>query len=63
MDREVGSAVGAARSLGNDGDAWRIISIMECIHFQVPMVIIPGLRDQPGNMARAVHHGSRYLAI
>jgi hypothetical protein len=32
-------------------------SIMECIHFTVPMVIVPGLRDQPGNMARAVHHG------
>jgi zeaxanthin glucosyltransferase len=34
-----------------------INSIMECIHFAVPMVIVPGLRDQPGNMARAVHHG------
>jgi zeaxanthin glucosyltransferase len=33
-----------------------INSIMECIHFTVPMVIVPGLRDQPGNMARAVHH-------
>jgi zeaxanthin glucosyltransferase len=32
-------------------------SIMECIHFTVPMVIVPGSRDQPGNMARAVHHG------
>jgi zeaxanthin glucosyltransferase len=32
-------------------------SIMECIHFTVPMVIVPGARDQPGNMARAVHHG------
>jgi zeaxanthin glucosyltransferase len=32
-------------------------SIMECIHFRVPMVIVPGMRDQPGNMARAVHHG------
>ncbi len=32
-------------------------SIMECIYFGVPMVIVPGLRDQPGNMARAVHHG------
>jgi zeaxanthin glucosyltransferase len=31
-------------------------SIMECIHFGVPMVIIPGLRDQPGNATRAVHH-------
>ncbi len=34
-----------------------INSIMECIHFQVPMVIMPGARDQPGNMARALHHG------
>jgi zeaxanthin glucosyltransferase len=34
-----------------------INSIMECIHFTVPMVIVPGLRDQPGNMARALHHG------
>jgi UDP:flavonoid glycosyltransferase YjiC (YdhE family) len=32
-------------------------SIMECIHFEVPMVIVPGLRDQPGNATRAVHHG------
>jgi MGT family glycosyltransferase len=32
-------------------------SIMECIHFGVPMVIVPGLRDQPGNATRAVHHG------
>jgi MGT family glycosyltransferase len=32
-------------------------SLMECIHFGVPMVIIPGLRDQPGNATRAVHHG------
>ncbi|HEY3439517.1 MAG TPA: glycosyltransferase [Paludibaculum sp.] len=32
-------------------------SILECIHFGVPMVAVPGLRDQPGNMARAVHHG------
>lgn len=31
-------------------------SIMECIHFGVPMVIVPGLRDQPGNAARVVHH-------
>jgi UDP:flavonoid glycosyltransferase YjiC (YdhE family) len=34
-----------------------INSIVECIHFQVPMVIVPGSRDQPGNMTRAVHHG------
>ena len=32
-------------------------SIMEGIHFGVPMVIVPGMRDQPGNAARAVHHG------
>lgn len=32
-------------------------SIMECVHFGVPMVIVPGLRDQPGNATRAVHHG------
>jgi UDP:flavonoid glycosyltransferase YjiC (YdhE family) len=34
-----------------------INSITECIHFGVPMVIVPGLRDQPGNTARAVYHG------
>ncbi len=32
-------------------------SIMECIRFQVPLVVVPGLRDQPGNATRAVHHG------
>lgn len=32
-------------------------SITECIHFGVPMVVIPGLRDQPGNAVRAVYHG------
>ena len=32
-------------------------SIRECVHFEVPMVITPGLRDQPGNAVRAVHHG------
>jgi zeaxanthin glucosyltransferase len=32
-------------------------SIMECIHFGVPMVIFPGLRDQPGAAVRAVHNG------
>ena len=32
-------------------------SILECVHFGVPMVVVPGLRDQPGNMARAVYHG------
>lgn len=31
-------------------------SIMECVDFEVPMVIVPGLRDQPGNAARAVYH-------
>ena len=31
-------------------------SIMECIHFKVPMVIVPCLRDQPGNAARAAYH-------
>ncbi len=37
-----------------------INSIMECVHLGVPMVIFPGLRDQPGNAARARHH---HLAI
>jgi UDP:flavonoid glycosyltransferase YjiC (YdhE family) len=32
-------------------------SVMECIHLGVPMVVVPGLRDQPGNMVRAVSHG------
>ncbi|MBN1471946.1 MAG: hypothetical protein JW925_09200 [Syntrophaceae bacterium] len=32
-------------------------SIMECINFGVPMVIMPGLWDQQGNAVRAVHHG------
>jgi len=32
-------------------------SMKECIHYEVPMVIVPGLRDQPGNAVRAVHHG------
>ena len=32
-------------------------SILECICFEVPMVIVPGGRDQPGNMARAMYHG------
>jgi len=31
-------------------------SIMECVEFEVPMVIVPGLRDQPGNALRAVYH-------
>lgn len=31
-------------------------SIMECVHFDVPMVILPGLRDQPGAAARARYH-------
>jgi UDP:flavonoid glycosyltransferase YjiC (YdhE family) len=34
-----------------------ISTITECIHFGTPMVIVPGGRDQPGNMARAVYHG------
>jgi zeaxanthin glucosyltransferase len=34
-----------------------INSIVEGIHFSVPMLIVPGLRDQPGNAARAVYHG------
>jgi len=32
-------------------------SILECIHFGVPMVVTPAMRDQPGNMARAVAQG------
>ena len=32
-------------------------SILECVRFQVPMVIVPAMRDQPGNAARAVDHG------
>jgi len=32
-------------------------SILECIHFGVPMVMAPATRDQPGNMARAVAEG------
>jgi len=31
-------------------------SIMECVLFNVPMVVVPGLRDQPGNAARAAYH-------
>jgi MGT family glycosyltransferase len=31
-------------------------SIMECVGFEVPMVIVPGLRDQPGNASRAVYN-------
>ena len=34
-----------------------IHSVQECVHFGVPMVVVPGMRDQPGNMARAVYHG------
>ena len=30
-------------------------TIMECVGFEVPMVIVPGLRDQPGNAARATY--------
>ncbi len=32
-------------------------SVMECIAFGVPMVIVPDVRDHPGNAVRAVHHG------
>jgi UDP:flavonoid glycosyltransferase YjiC (YdhE family) len=32
-------------------------SVLECIHFQVPMAVFPGLRDQPGNAVRALRHG------
>ncbi len=32
-------------------------SMLECIRYEVPMVIVPGARDQPGNRARAVYHG------
>ena len=32
-------------------------SMLECIRYGVPMVIVPGARDQPGNRARAVYHG------
>lgn len=32
-------------------------SMLECIHFGVPMVVAPAMRDQPGNMARAVAQG------
>jgi UDP:flavonoid glycosyltransferase YjiC (YdhE family) len=32
-------------------------SILEGVHFEVPMVIVPGARDQPGNAVRAVAHG------
>lgn len=35
-------------------------SIMECIQTEVPMVILPCARDQPGNAARAVYH---HLAV
>ncbi len=34
-----------------------IHSVQECVHFEVPMVVVPAMRDQPGNMARAVYHG------
>ena len=30
-------------------------TIMECVGLEVPMVIVPGLRDQPGNAARAAY--------
>lgn len=31
-------------------------SIMECVQLGVPMVVVPAMRDQPGNSVRAVHH-------
>lgn len=31
-------------------------SIMECVQREVPMVILPCARDQPGNAVRAAHH-------
>lgn len=37
-------------------------SIMECVLNKVPMVIVPGLRDQPGNAARAVFHNLALMA-
>lgn len=39
-------------------------SIMECVCCEVPMVIVPALRDQPGNAARAkYHHLARTLGM
>jgi len=32
-------------------------SVKECIFQGVPMVLLPIFYDQPGNAARAVHHG------
>jgi zeaxanthin glucosyltransferase len=37
-------------------------SIRECIHFEVPMVIVPAMRDQPGNAVRARHRGIALIA-
>lgn len=34
-----------------------IASIMECVAAGVPMLAYAGIRDQPGNVARLVHHG------
>lgn len=31
-------------------------SIMECVQYEVPLVILPCARDQPGNAARAAYH-------
>lgn len=42
----------AAVMVGHGG----INSIIECVHFGVPMIILPGLRDQPGAAARASYH-------
>ena len=32
-------------------------SVKECIHFGVPMIVFPGVGDQPHNATRVVHHG------
>ncbi len=37
-------------------------SVLECIRFEVPMVILPGLRDQPGNAVRARRLGVAHVA-
>lgn len=37
-------------------------SIMECVGYEVPMVIVPGLRDQPGNASRAAYNNIGLVA-
>lgn len=32
-------------------------TIKECIYYEVPMIVIPFMRDQPGNAARVAYHG------